>query len=173
MAPVVRPATIDEAFAIAVVHVRSWQAAYPGLVPQDYLDNLRAEDRAEAWERAVGPERWPAVLVADDGGRLAGFVCIGPCRDDDLDSESVGEVQAIYLDPDDFGTGVGDALMAGALSELAGAGFTEASLWVLSTNERAKRFYRRLGWTPDGVDKVHDWIDFTAVDHRYRRPLGP
>ena len=159
---------------IARVHVRSWQAAYPGLIPQDYLDSLRPEDRVGSWQEVLGPGRWPAVLVADDGGRLSGFCCIGPTRDDDADPESVGEVQAIYLDPDAFGTGLGDALMARALSELAGAGFAEATLWVLNTNQRAQHFYRRLGWTPDGTDKVHDWVEFTAVDLRYRRTLeGP
>jgi hypothetical protein len=42
----VRTATAGDAMEVAKVHVRSWQAAYRGLVPDSYLDALRPEDRA-------------------------------------------------------------------------------------------------------------------------------
>ena len=38
-----------DAMAIADVHVRSWKSAYPGLIPQPYLDALRPEDRLARW----------------------------------------------------------------------------------------------------------------------------
>jgi hypothetical protein len=53
MAPVVRPARPGDAEAIATVHVRSWQAAYPGIVPQPVLDRLSIERRAASWRLAV------------------------------------------------------------------------------------------------------------------------
>lgn len=46
MSPEVRRAESGEELAVAEVHVRAWLAAYRGLVDDDYLDNLRAEDRA-------------------------------------------------------------------------------------------------------------------------------
>jgi hypothetical protein len=36
----IRPARMEDVPQIAVVHVRSWQAAYRGLLPQAYLDGL-------------------------------------------------------------------------------------------------------------------------------------
>ena len=39
-----RPAVPDDAMAVARVHVRAWQAAYHGLMPEDYLAGLRPED---------------------------------------------------------------------------------------------------------------------------------
>jgi hypothetical protein len=36
----IRPAGMEDVPEIAVAHVRSWQAAYRGLLPQAYLDGL-------------------------------------------------------------------------------------------------------------------------------------
>ena len=44
--PAVREATVDDAEAIGSIHVRAWQAIYRGVMPDEYLDGLRAEDRA-------------------------------------------------------------------------------------------------------------------------------
>lgn len=167
----IRQATLEDALAIAEVHVRSWKAAYPGLIPQDYLDGLRVEDRLGNWETALSNPGWPAVYVFEEEDRIAGFTCLSPSRDLDADQSSTGEVQAIYLDPDAFGRGVGELLMNSAEVELAAAGFTDASLWVLDTNMRARRFYERLGWRRDGTDKYHDWTAFAATDLRYRKRL--
>ena len=43
--------------AVARVHVRSWQVGYRGLLPDAYLDGLRAEERRSE-ERRVGKECW-------------------------------------------------------------------------------------------------------------------
>jgi hypothetical protein len=57
---VIRNASIDDADAIGAVVVRAWQAAYRGIMPDDYLDGLRAEQRAAMWQRVLadlGPDR--------------------------------------------------------------------------------------------------------------------
>ena len=168
----VRPATLDDALAIAGVHVRSWKAAYPGLIPQDYLDGLRVEDRVGDWERGLSNPRSPGVYVYAEESKVVGFVYASPSRDPDSDPSVTGEVQLIYLDPDAYGRGVGELLMNRAESEMKAAGFADATLWVLDTNARARRFYERLGWHHDGTDKFHDWTAFAATDLRYRKRLG-
>ena len=52
----VRRATVADAPAMGRVVVRAWQAAYRGHMPDDYLDGLRAEDRAAYWEGVLGRE---------------------------------------------------------------------------------------------------------------------
>jgi len=173
----IRRATAADAAAIATVHVRSWQGAYPGLIPQSYLDALRPEDRVGAWDETLSASTWPhsGVIVLlgpapDDGARegpVTGFVSFGPTRDEDADATTVGEILTFYLDPDAFGSGGADLLMSAALVALGGARFTAATLWVLSTNARARRFYERRGWRPDGSSKLHDWDAFVATDVRY------
>ena len=174
----------EDARSIAAVYVRSWKGAYPGLIPQSYLDALTVDDRVGMWEETLDTSDWPhaGVIVLlgparDDGaeGPITGFVSFGPTRDADADAdaEPVGEILNIYLDPVAFGSGGADVLMSAVEVALRGAHFTSASLWVLGTNARARRFYERRGWRPDGVTKVHDWGAFVATDVRYVLPLAP
>jgi len=171
----IRRADAGDTVAIATVYVRSWQGAYPSLIPQSYLDALRPEDRVATVRQSLDETAWPRrgtfVLLgpSDDGedGPITGFVSIGPSRDEDVDADVVGEILTIYLDPDVFGTGGGSLLLYGALDELRRGGFTVATLWVLGTNARARRFYERHGLRPDGTTKLHDWGAFVATDHRY------
>jgi GNAT superfamily N-acetyltransferase len=158
---------------IAIVHVRSWQAAYRGLVPQEYLDNLEVEQRYSVWERIVGEAEWPraGTFVAEDGGDVVGFASICPTRDDDEQPASAGELAAIYLLPGTWGKGLGRELMASVLSALSDAGFDEATLWVLDTNCRARRFYEAAGWHRDGAVKQDARRGFVLNEVRYRCAL--
>jgi ribosomal protein S18 acetylase RimI-like enzyme len=172
----IRRAGPEDARSIATVHVRSWQGAYPGLIPQPYLDSLTVEERVGDWEEVLGASDWPhtGVIVllgpaqGDDAeGPITGFTSFGPTRDDDGDGARVGEVMTFYLDPTAFGSGGADLLMSAVLVALGGAHFATAMLWVLNSNARARRFYERRGWQPDGASKVHDWEAFVATDVRY------
>jgi ribosomal protein S18 acetylase RimI-like enzyme len=179
----IRRAVPGDAVRIATVHVRSWKGAYPGLIPQSYLDALAPEDRVDAWEEALAATSWPRtgtiVLLGpsagdgEDEGPITGFVSISPTRDEDADPEHVGEIVTFYLDPSAFGSGGADLLMSAAFVALEAAEYGAATLWVLDTNARARRFYERRGWQPDGASKRHDWGAFVATDVRYRIELRP
>jgi len=171
---IVRPARAEDAGQIALVHVRSWQGAYRGLIPQAFLDGLDVAQRTRTWERALAETDNPraGVLVADDGGSVVGFVGYFPSRDPDADPDLIGEIGAIYLLPGAWGTGIGRRLMEAALGRLAGAGFTQVTLWVLDANDRARRFYEAGGWSADGAAKQDDSRGFPLSEVRYRRSLS-
>lgn len=141
---IVQSATPDDAPAIAAVHVRSWQAAYAGLLDTDFLRSLSVEQRSDAWRRAIETGQG-GVLVARAGGEVLGFVSSGRCRDAGADAAQ-GEIWALYALESAWGRGVGRALLAAALDALRGAGFTTCSLWVLAANARGLRFYRAAGF---------------------------
>lgn len=171
--PAVRPATVADADEIAVIHVLSWQAAYRGLMPQDYLDGLDLAVRAAGWRQrmaALDLSR-SGVLVVTAGAGIAGFAGYWPTRDGDGDPVGTGEVTAIYLHPDAWGQGLGRQLMTATLANLAAAGYRDATLWALQDNVRARRFYSRAGWAEDGAAKTDDSDGFPLVEVRYRRPL--
>ena len=148
----IREAEPRDAKAIAEVHVRSWQAAYRGQLTDDYLDGLSVEERLEQHRRSLEEPRaeW-RTWVADDAGRVAGFAVTGPSEDADAEP-STGEVYAIYLEPDRVGTGLGRGLFEHAVADLRERGFTAVTLWVLETNEQARRFYEVAGWRSDGAE---------------------
>lgn len=165
----IRPADSRDALAVAQVHVRSWQAAYKGLLPQTYLDQLRAEDRAARYDFANPDPRAPQTLVAVDKDAIIGFATTMPSRDSDL--PEFGELCALYVVPEHWRSGVGSALSAAARAALIDSGFRDALLWVMSGNERAERFYRRDGWTADGRERTDTVWDVTVSELRYRRQL--
>ena len=108
------------------------------------------------------------MLVAEDGGSVVGFASCGESRD----AAGEGELYAIYALPEAWGSGVGRALMAAALEALRASGFATASLWVLEDNPRARRFYEREGWTPDGGRRGEELLGVAITEVRYRFTLG-
>lgn len=169
----IRPAVVEDAAQIADVHVRSWQGAYRGLMPQDYLDGLDPVQRAEMWVRITSrvDGTRSGVLVAEDGGVVRAFVSFGPTRDEGEDRDRTAEISAIYAAPGAWGTGCGRGLMSAALETLATAGYQQATLWVLDGNARARRFYEVAGFHSDGAEQVDQRDGFALNELRYRRPL--
>lgn len=175
--PVVRRAAPDDADAIARVHVRGWQVGYRGLLPDAVLDALSVGERAAGWrERLTDPSSSDAsTSVAVVGGRLVGFSSVGPSRDQDA-PPGTGELWALYVDPDHWRSGAGRALDATAAADLTGTGAVRATLWVLSTNVRARAFYERCGWTVEGatrVDRRPGPPPAELLETRYARALPP
>ena len=151
----IREATAADARAIAAVHVRSWQAAYRGELPDAYLDGLSVDERESQWiERLRASRSDGGTLVAEEDGRVIGFAGFGPTRDEDAPA-ATGEVYAIYLLPEWFGRGIGRELFARANERLRELGYVRATLWVLATNARSRRFYERAGWAFDGTESSH------------------
>jgi len=155
--------------ADARVHVRSWQVAYRGLMPDDYLDQLRPEDRAQRYNFAHVDPLQPHTIVAVTDDVICGFATTMPARDADV--SGYGELCALYIDPDDWGRGIGVALVSAARAHLVRQGFRNALLWVLEGNTRADRFYRKDGWAPDGLRRTDEIWGIQVNDLRYQRPL--
>jgi GNAT superfamily N-acetyltransferase len=164
-----RPAEPADAMDVARVHVRSWQAGYRGLLPAEYLDQLRPEDRAARYDFVTWDVAKPYTIVALDGARICGFVTTMQARD--VEIERCGELAALYVDPDDWGRGIGVALVSAARARLIECGFQNAILWVLAGNARAARFYERDGWVADGAMKTEPMWGITTDSLRYRRAL--
>jgi RimJ/RimL family protein N-acetyltransferase len=173
MTMIVRPACVTDAAGIAAIHVASWRQAYCGLIPQDYLDFLSVQDRTQTWEKNLSqpPASGVATLVAELDRRIIGFASIGPSRDDDADPLTQ-ELWGIYLHPDHWGAGHGHTLHAQALTALSSTGAKRATLWTLSGNKRARRFYEQHDWIADGAEKT-DWRGDVRLDEvRYRCTLA-
>lgn len=164
-----RPAEPEDAMAVARVHVRSWQAAYRTLLPDEYLDQLRPEDRAQRYDFANDDPLKPRTIVAIEQGSIYGFATTAPSRDMDLKDH--GEIYALYVDPEQWGRGIGVALVSAARGHLFEFGFRNALLWVLAGNVRAERFYRRDGWASDGLRRTDSVWSVTVEEGRYTREL--
>src|SRR5687768_13123740 len=127
----VRTAAPEDAASIAEIHVAAWQAAYRGLIPDAYLDELTVEKRLELWQRRLAQPHPGRLLVADDSESLAGFCLFGPTRDEDGKGKPIGEVIALNVRPGCWRQGVGRALCIQAIEEARRHfGWTAMTLWI-------------------------------------------
>jgi ribosomal protein S18 acetylase RimI-like enzyme len=170
-----RDATPADACAIATVLVQSWRAAYRGLLPDDVLADLSVSDRERFWSDTLTARPvHTRIVVAAIGDAIVGFAATGPpLVPDDRADPTLGDLYALYLDPDVWRRGIGTQLHAAALDRLRSCGFTHAGLWVLDTNERALRFYNRHGWTDTGRTQVDRGPGGTELhERRLQRDLS-
>jgi GNAT superfamily N-acetyltransferase len=152
----IRDATPADAHAIADVLVRSWRAAYRGLLPDHVLAGLSVPDRERFWSTALTAHApGTGAVVATIADAVVGVAATGPpLVPADRADPALGDLYALYLAPDVWHRGIGARLHDAALDRLRSCGFTHAGLWVLDTNERALRFYRRQGWTDPGRSRL-------------------
>jgi L-amino acid N-acyltransferase YncA len=141
----IRLATVEDADAIARTHVASWKATYRGIVPQDYLDSLSIEERAERWRSSLITPSGMKIYVADGSGTICGFASGGPAR-----AEIAGfsaELYAIYLNPDMQLKGIGSRLFWDVAKDLQSSGHRGMYVWVLKDNP-SRGFYERMRGIP-------------------------
>ena len=152
MGVVIREATLDDAEAAATCHIACWREAYAGLVAPQVLARRTSDlaDRTERWRHIIANFP-PRRLAVDETGEVVGFAAAGPGRDDDIDVQL--ELYALYVRAAHHGTGLADRLLSQA------AGEAPAYLWVFEANPRARAFYARHRFSPDGARKLDPFFE--------------
>jgi len=138
----IRPATLEDATAIARVHVASWQSTYRGMLPDEFLASLSETGYAERWKRVIG-EGTSKVYVAEVGGEVVGFASGG--RERAGEKGYAGELYAIYVIDANQRRGFGRELVRATVAGLREVGLDDMIIWVLRDNQPARSFYERLG----------------------------
>ncbi|MGJ8525560.1 hypothetical protein LMG33818_001288 [Halomonadaceae bacterium LMG 33818] len=184
----IRPATVEDAHAIALIHVASWRETYTEILPQAMLDKLSFKKRETFWHRVLssqpttdsqptpstempllltGMHVFVAEFIREAHRLIVGFACCSPQRDQTLlESGYEGEFQAIYILRAYQKLGFGRGLMARMAESLHAQGTRRAALWVLDSNRKARDFYESLGG--ENVLKKEDQRgDITLIDCAY------
>jgi ribosomal protein S18 acetylase RimI-like enzyme len=166
--PLVRRAGPADARAMAEVRVRGWQAAYSGILPDDFLAGLTVAAGEAAWRAWLeDAEGGLPAWVAERAGKVAGFVSSGPPRDDDVPLPAA-EVYALYVLPQLWRHGLGRALLETATEFWRARGAETTVLWVFRDNAPARAFYEAQGWQPDGGRQELELAGASAIEVRYR-----
>lgn len=161
--PRIAPPTADQVRGLAHCHIDCWREAYDGLVPRHVLDAFDVDRRAAQWERLrIRHPRDIHVAVIDD--TVVGFASAGAPRDEPPVADR--ELHALYVRSPWYGTGLADALLDAAVGPA-----TSCSLWVFAENPRARAFYRRHRFAPDGASRIEDFSPAVLV--RLVRPALP
>ena len=141
---VIRQPTLDDAFEIARVHAESWQTAYRGIVPDEFLDSIEVDVWAERHRLNMAED--PAELVsyvAEIENEIVGWALGGPNRE--TSNEFSCELYTIYLLPNYLQRGIGRKLMGAVAESLLGLGFESMFVGVLAENWPARKFYEAQG----------------------------
>ena len=154
-----RMETDEEIRGKAFVHWKAWHEAYSDLISREYLDSLtyeKCESMAFSWQ--------DDLIVAMDGNTVIGFVSYGSRGEEAPD---VGEIFALYILSEYYGTGVGLKLMQAGLKKLST--YPEVYLWVLKGNKRAIRFYEKCGFAPTGEEVISSKINAVEIKMKLTR----
>ncbi|MEQ8584432.1 MAG: GNAT family N-acetyltransferase [Thalassobaculaceae bacterium] len=184
----IRPAETSDAIGLARVQIETWRDAYVGVMPDATLVDLDEIRAAVRWTRLVSgleePERL-SVAVAD--GDAIGFCHGGPGRRSmrlaTEAGERMGEVYALYVDPNFQSLGIGRALLGDVAQGLESDGFEGLTILTLEGNRHARRFYETLGGAPGGtvpsvvsgvpVDQTpYAWPDISVLVRRIETADG-
>jgi GNAT superfamily N-acetyltransferase len=163
--------TLADCDHVAEIRVRGWQSAYRGLMPQPYLDALSVREDAERRRERLRRSDGSVVnLVAEHDGELFGWAAHGPYREGEVRTADA-ELYAIYVDPGRYGAGIGHALLQESVRRCTAAGHDRMYLWVLKGNVRARAFYERAGFWPDGAEEPFEVDGVPVPEVRYTRGL--
>jgi predicted N-acetyltransferase YhbS len=130
----IRQATASDVPNIAEVHVRSWQAAYRGVLADDLPDSLSVAEREGSWRALLvlgnAEHHWLNLVAENGNGGLIGFCAVTTPSHDAKRDESLAEVGALYVDPDRWREGAGAAMLIAAFEKLKERSWREVVLWV-------------------------------------------
>jgi ribosomal protein S18 acetylase RimI-like enzyme len=164
----VRQASIADARRIAQIHVETWRAAYRGQMPDAVLDELDVDRRAIFWNKHLAT-RPQGTLVVELENAIIGFCDLVPSRDKDSNPHEVGEIAAIYVQPEFWRKGAGGELCRFALRAARLQKYLSVTLWVLASNVAAQKFYETMGFSLDGATKVDQCLNnYELHEVRYR-----
>lgn len=154
----IRPVTLNDAEDYVRCRAECLAETYADLMPPEFAALHRHDLAGQAtqtrrtWrQNATEPEpRTAAWLARDHTGEVVGIARSGPgmqAWETTLDappSPAPFQLHHLYTRRRTYGTGLGRQLL-----ELA-VGDRDTYLWIVAGNARADRFYRRVGFAPDG-----------------------
>ncbi len=139
----VRPATVDDAIAIARLQCDTWRHDYPELFQGPAGDDLEPDLVAERWRPVLRQQIPGFVLVATSGGSVVGFAA-ADVRD------GTAEVHTLLVGADVRRCGHGSRLMSACADLVQQDGARDAHMWCLADDRALADFLTSAGWAPDG-----------------------
>jgi ribosomal protein S18 acetylase RimI-like enzyme len=140
--PTFRAARPEDADRIAELHADSWRRHYRGAYADAYLDGDVAADRRTVWSARLAAPTGTGTVLAEQDGRLVGFVHVVFGADPRWGSL----VDNLHVAHDRQRGGIGTRLLAHAARAVGErAGSDAMFLWVLRQNAAAQRFYAACG----------------------------
>jgi len=196
----IRPASAADEPAITQIRQETWLTAYAQIIDPVIIERVTApQGRASAAPRSDRTSliaEAPSAAAIDDARVIVGYASYGPERNVASAASvgsrgsagsagsganpgaltpagragTTGELYTLYVAPAHWSTGAGRALTNAALDGLRAAGYRRVVLWTLTENARARRFYDKAGFAPDGATNILAGLG-DVEELRYARDL--
>ena len=155
--PTIRPGTSDDAPGVVALIGRVFVEYGWIWDPATEVPDLLAFDAHYTAPRG-------AFWVVTEGARLVGSVGV------DRRGAALAELHRLYLDADQRGRGLGEALVGRVLDWCRAQAIPRLELWSDTRFEHAHRLYVRLGFRPDGERTLAGDINGTR-EYRFERDV--
>ena len=163
----IREAVINDAAQIAKIHVDTWRCAYKNQIPDTYLASLSIKKRTVNWSKQLANlSKGVFAIVAEVDETVWGWCTFGLSRDKDVFKQTA-ELHGIYVHPSYIDKGLGTQLMQYVINKLKEKGYQTIILWVLTSNEKTRKWYESKGWKLEGKTKIEHRDNFDLHESRY------
>lgn len=132
---------INDSLKIAKLIKDGWNAAYKGIISDDYLKNMNVEKISESWKKNI--ERNKKKYIYKENDEILGVIRFG--RSEYPYIKPIGEIFVLYVKPKLKRNGIGSKLINFAKDELIKAGYDKMIIWCLKGNKEGSNFYKKHG----------------------------
>jgi len=150
----IRLAVPGDAAEMAEILMRSWEVAYKGIIPDEYIREKNAS-RPEQYKRAITAKNTDSYVIRRDG-KTVGIMRVASPQNDDV-GDDFYELHYIYLHPDYYRQGIGSKAMVYAFNIACNLGKKYMVVWVFADNINSIKFYEKCGFRADGKIATRDF----------------
>lgn len=160
----IRKGTKKDSELISRIYAESWRSAYKGMVPDEYLNDLKDDFWVEKFQMWISEDIFKVKIIYADN-KAAGAAAYGKSRDEKF--ADYAEICSFYLIPEYFRKGLGTALMKSVIDEIYNEGYKHCYLWVLDANSNARMFYENMGFRCNNDQYNFKILNKDLTDLRY------
>ena len=155
----VRQAKKEDVRQIAEILVEDWQTAYRGIMDDEFLDSMSADQRYE-----IEVKRYQKFIVAADGDEILGYAWLEASDEEPADCEVI----ALYVRYAKRNRGIGKFLMQHAVDQFRENGKKKMIIWCLKENAESRKFYEKIGGKEFKTGS-HNWggKDYEMISYLY------
>ena len=149
----IRKLELNDIPRVAEIQIYAWRIYDKGVLSDEYLfKDMLVVKRMEYFEKFVKKNN--SEMYVFDDGIVKAFLTVGRCKDEDK-ADSL-QIRSIYVDPFFQRNGIGSLLIEHFENIARQRNFTEVCLWVMEHNQKARTFYEKFDYAPDGKKVTYD-----------------
>ena len=145
-----RAATRDDAGALADLGAQTFTDTFGHLYQPDDLEIFLQNHSTANWDKELSDPAFE-VRVAERDGRLVGYVKLGPPHLPFEPRGEAAELRQLYVVEEMKGQGIAHELIKWAIERSRDRGADFLYLSVFTENHRARRFYEKYDFEPEGT----------------------